>query len=127
MSEKKFKGCLRAIVCFSIFSTALLAHHGTAGYDREHPITLTGVVTEYAFLNPHALIHLDVRAADGTIEKWVAEAAPPQRLFRGGWKTNSFKPGDKITLTGSPMKDGTKLIGISKVTTAEGKELGQGE
>lgn len=114
-------------VGLAIFSNSLTAHHGTSDYDREHPVTLTGVVTEYQFINPHVLIHFEVKGANGATETWLAEAAPPQRLFRAGWRTDSMKPGDKITVTGFPMKDGTKTLGLRKLTTADGKDLSQGE
>jgi hypothetical protein len=110
-----------------VFSSSLLAHHGTANYDRDHPVTLTGVVTDYEFVNPHVRIRLDVKTVQGDIEKWVAEAAPPQRMFRAGWRTDSVKMGDQITVSGFPMKDGTKLLGLQQLTTPTGTVLTPGQ
>ena len=127
MNWNELRAILVRALALAIFSTALFAHHGTSNYDREHPVTLTGVVTEYQFINPHVLVHFEVKNSNGTTDTWLAEAAPPQRLFRAGWRTDSMKPGDKITVTGFPMKDGAKTLGLRKLTTADGKELSQGE
>jgi len=127
MNWKELRAVLVLTLGLTIFSSLLMGHHGTSNYDRDHPVTLTGTVTEYQFINPHVLIHFEVKNADGATETWLAEAAPPQRLFRAGWRTDSMKPGDKITVTGFPMKDGVKTLGLRKLTTADGKELSQGE
>jgi hypothetical protein len=107
-------------------STSLLAHHSGALYDRDRTVNLTGIVTQYEFTNPHTRIFIDVKTPEGSIEKWVAESAPPQRLFRSGWRTDSLKPGDQVTVSGSPMKDGSKFLTIRKLTAPGGKELTQG-
>src|SRR5882762_8094403 len=87
----------------------LAAHHAGTLYDREHPITVTGTVTEYAYTNPHVHVMIDVKDANGTVTHWTAEAGPPHGMFRQGWNREALKPGDPITVTGFPYKDGKKI------------------
>jgi hypothetical protein len=127
MNRNRLRDICCGVLGLLMVSSSLLAHHaGAALYDTEHPITLIGVVTEYDFVNPHTHIHFDVKNAEGVIEKWVAESAPPQRLFRAGWTRDSLKPGDQITVTGFAMKDSTKNISIKSLTGPDGKVLSQG-
>jgi hypothetical protein len=109
-----------------LVSSPLFAHHAAALYDRDHPITLKGNVTEYLFTNPHVQIHFDVKDENGNVVNWDAESAPPQRLYRAGWNTKTLKPGDEITVTGAPFKDGRKQLSVQKLTTPSGKELHDG-
>jgi len=95
---------------------SLSAHHAGSLYDREKAVTVTGTVTQYLMINPHAQIHFEVKDANGNVEKWVAETAGPQRLLRVGWNKNSLKPGDTITVVGAQFKDGRKYLSIIKLT-----------
>jgi hypothetical protein len=123
------KGLLLAMLCAAVIlsSRPILAHHAAASYDAEHPITLTGVVTSYELVTPHTQIHFDVTDAQGNVSSWVALSGPPQRLYRVGWRSDSLKPGDKVTITGSPSKDGKKFMGASKVVGPNGALGGEGE
>ena len=99
-----------------VLSRPMLAHHSGVVYDREHPITLTGTVTEFEFINPHAKIHFEAKDENGNVVKWVAESAPPQTLFRrGGWTAKSLKPGDEITVTGAPSKKSPNVMSVVKL------------
>jgi hypothetical protein len=120
----------RAIVGLLVISNLLLAHHSPTLYDTEHIITLTGIVTQYEFVNPHARIHFNARIsevnADVKIEMWVAESASPLRLYRAGWRNDTLKSGDQITVTGSPMKNRAKFLAVRTLTGPDGKILTQG-
>ena len=109
-----------------LVSNSLLAHHSAALYDRDHALTLTGTVTEFSFVNPHVEIRFDVTNDKGEVENWIAESGPPNRLYRAGWTAKSLKPGDKITVTGAPLKDGHKLLSIQKLEGASVPTLGVG-
>jgi hypothetical protein len=109
-----------------MMSGPLFAHHAGSLYDREHPVTLTGTVTKYLMINPHAQIHFEVKKDDGTVETWVAETAGPQRLLRVGWNKNTLKPGDTITVTGAQFKDGRKYLSIYKLTGGNAPVLTEG-
>ena len=78
----KLLAVLTAGMVLLMISGPMLAHHGGAQYDTKHPLTMTGTVTEYLFTNPHVQIHIDVTGENGAVEKWIAETASPQRLYR---------------------------------------------
>ena len=80
---------------------------------------------EWNFINPHVTMLLAVKGEDGNTEQWVIEFNSPQSLGRSGWSIATVKPGDEVSLTGGPSKDGRKLMahqGNRKVLI-NGKEL----
>ena len=102
-----------------------LAHHSFAVFfDPTKTVTIEGTVTQYRFTNPHGTIALDVKGADGKIEKWRAETNAPVILARRGWTRDSVKPGDKVTITGWPSRDGRPYIRLSALKDASGKTIG---
>ena len=109
-----------------VLSGPLFAHHAASTYDQEHPVTLTGTVTEFRFVNPHVLVIFEVKEEGGTVVTWAAGSAPPQRLYRAGWNTKTLKPGDQITITGAPHKEGKKEMSVIKLVGPTGQELTQG-
>ena len=125
MKNKLFAGFSMAVGVL-LLSGSLWAHHAGSLYDREHPVTVVGSVTEYLFTNPHVQIHFEGKDEGGNVVKWVAESAPPQRLYRAGWNTKTLKAGDQITVTGAPYKDGRKFLSIRKLVGPDGKVLSEG-
>ena len=109
---------------FMVACLPAFAHHGKDNYDVQHPITLSGTVITYEFLNPHVLIRFDVTDANGATSKWIAEGDPPQKLYRAGWKRDSLKPGDKVTITGPPDKNGQHTLVLQKLVGPDGQMLG---
>jgi hypothetical protein len=106
-----------------LVSGAASAHHGRSNYDVAQTVTLKGVVTEFEWQNPHALIHFDVTDESGKVEKWVGETNSPNTLTRQGWTRNTVKVGDLITLIGHRVKGGSPYINFSKIIFADGREL----
>ena len=106
-----------------LFSGSVLAHHGRSNYDVTSSATVKGVVRAFEWVNPHALIHIDVTGEDGKIEKWIAETNSPNTLSRQGWSKNTVKTGDEITLVGHRVKGGGNYINFSKITFADGRVL----
>ena len=85
----------------------VIAHHNAAShYLLDQKITVKGVVTEFRLINPHARIYFDVTDKDGNFEKWLGEGNASSVLRRRNWADDSLKPGDEITITGSPARDG---------------------
>jgi hypothetical protein len=125
MIRKLFPMFVAGVVLLLI-SAPMFAHHGGAQYDTKNPVTLTGTVTEYMFTNPHVQIHIDVKDESGNVQKWIAETASPQRLFSFGWNAKSLKAGDKVTVTGAPLKDGQKIVTVIKVVGGNAPVLTQG-
>ena len=109
-----------------VLAGPLFAHHAQSVYDREHPVTLPGTVTDYLFTNPHTQIRFDAKDANGNVTSWTADTSSPQRLYRVGWNKTSLKPGDPITVTGAPSKDGRHSMSIMKLVGPDGKVLGLG-
>lgn len=101
----------------------LSAHHGLSAYDMSKTITVKGTVTEFAFMNPHSAIHLETKDDKGSAEQWLVEADSPNNLARAGWKRDSIKTGDQVTIVGNRAKDGSKVMRLQKVVFADGKEL----
>jgi len=96
-------------------ANSVFAHHSRAPYDSQNPITVSGTVTEYEFANPHVKISFVVKDEKGGATNWIAEVAPVAKMYRAGWSRVSLKPGDSITVTGHPLKDGRKVIHATKV------------
>ena len=102
----------------------VLAHHSFAAeYDANKPVTLKGKVTKMDWVNPHSWVHVDVDGPDGKVVNWACETAPPNGLYRNGWRPNSLKPGDPIVVEGFLAKDGSPTMNARAVTTADGKRL----
>ena len=90
----------------ALSTTAAHAHHSGAMFDDKKEVTLTGVVKEFQFTNPHSWLLVDVKGADGKMTTWGFEAEGPSTLTRAGIHTKDFMPGTEVTITGHPMKDG---------------------
>jgi hypothetical protein len=117
---------LKATVAVVVLLTALpiFAHHsGAAVFDTTKKLELKGVVTRMEWTNPHAHFFLDVKDADGTVTNWNLELASPSILLRNGWKRDSLKAGDAVTVNGSPAKDNSKFGIAQSIVFADGHKL----
>jgi hypothetical protein len=95
------------------------AHHSfEAEFDSNNTQTLTGVVTKVDWVNPHAYIFFTVKNAGGEVQAFKVELGPPYALTRGGWKRDTVKIGDTITVEKAAMaKDGSNYAGATRETT----------
>ena len=84
----------------------LAAHHSGAMFDDKKEVTVTGVVKDFQYTNPHSWLLVDVKAADGKVTTWGFEAEGPSTMLRAGIRRSDLPPGTPITITGHPMKDG---------------------
>jgi len=97
----------------------LFAHHSDqAHYDEHQPVTLMGTVTKVLWSNPHVVVHVDVKESDGLVKNWQLELNSPNALMSQGWKLDSIKLGDQITVTGFRARDGSFAAIARKVTLA---------
>ena len=120
--KNKLVVVLAVAVCLLMVAGPMSAHHSPSLYDKEHPIKLTGTVTEFRFINPHVQIHFEVKDENGNVVKWIAHTSPPSKMYRRGWKRNILKPGDQITVTGGPDKNGRKNMRLLKLVGPRGLE-----
>ncbi|HEX6997928.1 MAG TPA: DUF6152 family protein [Gammaproteobacteria bacterium] len=100
-----------------------VAHHSSAMFDDQKEITVTGVVKEFQYTNPHSWLLVDVKNEDGTTTTWGFEAEGPSTLMRAGIRKSDFQPGTEITITGHPMKDGRPAAQWMHATRADGKKF----
>ena len=99
------------------------AHHSGAGVDRTRTVTISGVVKEFRWTNPHSWIDLEVTDAKGTPTVWSIEMNPPPYLVRSGWKASTLKAGDKVSVTLNPIRTGEPGGIFVSVTLADGRVL----
>jgi Family of unknown function (DUF6152) len=106
------------------FAATMHAHHGiSAWFDMTKSITVKGTVGSFDWTNPHSYIYADVKNEKGVLEKWTAEMGSPVMLARKGWRKDTLKAGDEITLIGRPAKDGKTSMLLNKAVLANGQEL----
>jgi hypothetical protein len=110
-------------VCLLLYSGPALAHHGGGAYDQAHPVTMTGTVKEFLFIQPHPLITLAVKDDQGTVTEWSVEMTAPNHLVHYGWNGKKLKPGDQITIVGLPSKNGLKVLNLRKISWANGEVI----
>jgi hypothetical protein len=114
-----------AVLLLLSFGGATYAHHATASFDMTTSSTVKGTVTGFDWTNPHAYIYLDVKDAKGAIEKWSVEMGTIGMLARAGWRRDTVKAGDEITVTGNRAKDSKPFLRLIKLVFADGRELTQ--
>jgi Family of unknown function (DUF6152) len=99
------------------------SHHSNVAFEVTKVVTITGVVKEFRWANPHTWVTLTIDDGKGKKVDWSVEGRAPSVLLRAGWTKNSLKPGDTITVDMSPAKDGTNTGLIARVTKADGTIL----
>jgi hypothetical protein len=101
------------------------AHHSFAVFfDDKASVSVTGVVQEFQFRNPHGIIRLTVKKPGGAEETWKAETNSPSILERRGWTRDIIKVGETVTIDGWPSRDGAHYLRVRAVRRADGKMVG---
>ncbi|MEP7306186.1 MAG: DUF6152 family protein [Acidobacteriota bacterium] len=116
-------GCAVAMMLGT--AATALAHHSAAGIDRTKSQTVSGVVKEFRWTNPHSWIDLDVPNDKGGASTWSVEMTSPAFLIRAGWKSSSVKVGEKVTVTLRPFKSGEPGGLFVSITLPDGRTLGE--
>ena len=115
-----------ALAVLALAPAAVLAHHSFAVFfDGNKNITLTGVVTEFKFVNPHGLIVLQVKNKDGATEEWKVETNSPSILRRRGWTPDSLMAGETVTIEGWPGRNDTHYARLRSAKRANGELIGK--
>ena len=101
-----------------------LAHHSFAAeFDDKKPVTLNGTVVKFDFMNPHSWIYLEVKNPDGATVRWSVETGSTNALFRRGWRKESLRAGDHITVDAFRAKDGSNTANASTVKLPDGRQV----
>ena len=124
MSKSFAPGRVAALVlAAATISAPAYAHHSTAMFDMEHTVSLTGTVKDFQWTQPHTWIDFEVPGANGSAEVYGVEGMSPSYLGRNGWSKRTLNPGDKVTLSIHPLKDGRKGGFDASVIWPDGKTM----
>jgi hypothetical protein len=99
-----------------------LAHHSFAMFDTSKEVTLSGTVKEFQWTNPHSWLQLNV-PRDGKAVEYSIELGSPNTMSRHGWRRGTFKPGDRVSVTINPMRDGSPGGSLVNAVDAAGNRL----
>ncbi len=120
------KGGIPWLACVAFacaFSMPVVAHHSPAAFDRTRQVTLIGTVKEFRWQNPHTWIEVLVPNDKGEDVLWGIELTSPTFLVKAGWKSNTIRSGDKITVVGNPVRSGEPSAIFVSLTLADGRTL----
>ena len=122
----RFKPLLVFALAAAVFGVGrpAFAHHGNAAFDVDKKLTMKGTVTEWVWANPHCWLKFDVKDDKGSPVHWVAETNNLADMLERGWSMRSFKPGDEITVTVQPVKNGNPVGRVISVVLPNGQTLG---
>ena len=117
---------LSAAAAVLVCAAPAMSHHSNSAYQVEKVLTVTGIVKEWKWSNPHTWLYLTVTDENGGKVEWALEGRAPGVLGRAGWDRSVLKAGEKVTVHMSPAKDGSHVGIIARVTKEDGTILGNG-
>jgi Family of unknown function (DUF6152) len=119
---KKLAILLVIVLTVLIIGAPLFAHHGAAAY-TDKLTSMKATITEFRFINPHALIFFDIKNDKGEVEHWQGEVTSPNKLARAGWTKYTFKAGEECEISGRAGKNNAHSVWISKIVKSSGETL----
>ena len=125
MTKQILLGALIVAAGMLAATPSLSAHHAAnTKYDANKPVTLKGAVTKIEWMNPHIYYYIDVKDAKGTVTNWAVEGGTPNQLYRQGWREDSLKIGDTITVEGFAAREaGLHHANGRNVTFPDGRRV----
>ena len=113
------------IACLAVGGTSLaVAHHSYSAFNMDKQIVVSGTVKKMDWSNPHSWIWLDVANEQGVVETWGIEGMSPNYLARRGWTRTTLKPGDKLSVTLHPLRNGDKGGSFVSAKRPDGQSVG---
>jgi hypothetical protein len=106
-----------------LLSLPLAAHHGVSTFDSQKTVRVSAAVVSWTWGNPHCFLKLALKDDQGKVTYWLGESSSPQDLTNLGWNSQSFKPGDEVTVIMTPAKNGSHLGLIQQVLLPNGQTL----
>jgi hypothetical protein len=122
----KHVSTLGLATALALSCSAAGAHHSFAMFDLAKDVTVEARIKEVQFTNPHVWLQILVTDDKGVETEWSIESGAPGMMLRNGWKPSTLKPGDKVTLTMHPLRNGKPGGSLVKVKVPDGRELGPG-
>ena len=119
MKRARSRHCAVVVMLAAMAGAAapVWAHHSFAMYEPTKTLTLKGTVKTFQWTNPHCVIWIVVQPeGGGAPQEWSIETTSPGVLTRDGWTRQSIKPGDRVSVTFSPLRDGSRGGGLNSVT-----------
>jgi hypothetical protein len=116
-------GVFLVAMCLLAVPIPLPAHHGSAGYDMEKQLVMKATVTEWLWANPHCFLRYDTTDDKGDVAHWTAEVSNPIDMTKRGWSKHILNPGDQVTVTVRPAKNGALVGQLLKVVLPNGQTL----
>lgn len=103
---------MRVGLILLLLAAPLVAHHSVpVNFDQSREITIKGVITEIAWINPHSRFRIDVTGGNGSTAEWLVEMGAINTMRRAGFQTERFAVGDSISIIGWPgRRDRTMLL-----------------
>ena len=121
---KCVRAALFALPMLVFVAAEAIPHHAFSPvYDEKRLMTVAGVVTEFRFVNPHAMMVMDVTDEAGQARPWIVEFAGRLNLSEFGWTADSIKAGERVTVTGNPTHAGSQRMFFRGLVRADGTEL----
>ena len=112
-----------AVTLFVAMGAPASAHHSHANYHTDEFTSLSGTVTEVAWMNPHVWLYMEIADEQGDPQLWAMEGGSPSALMRGGWQRDSLKPGDRISVRCHLVRDGSAGCLMGFVTSLNGTAM----
>jgi hypothetical protein len=122
--KHRFFDALMLALALLLASAPLPAHHSFAAeFDSNDAISLQGTITKIEWMNPHVYFYVDVKDANGKVVNWALEGGPPNVLYRQGWRKDTLKPGDGITVDAYRARDNSSTASMRTATMPDGRKV----
>src|SRR5438093_7317591 len=124
MTRNLRRACTLGFGLFLAAAPALAHHAVSAEFDRTKPISFTGTVKKVDWMNPHIYTHIEAKDANGKVVVYQVEGGAPNSLFRSGWRPDSLKIGETVSVSGSLAKNEASMrVGTATITKADGTRV----